>query len=284
MSFLINWDLLAEGVEAEGLRGFLNSRFQEIERPPFLGPCEVTELDFGDIPPDIIIQDICDPSPEFYLPDDIDSWQHSIPPFSDDASASTPRSDLSWDGGYGYTGALGVGGGGAGSATPLSDHELALQYAESMRRESDAQVEVEIAYKGSMRLAISTELIVNQPTPAFMVLPLTLTLTGFHFTATAIVAYLGDRVNFCFKEADTGAALLRDVSIDSEVGDRHKQVLKNVGKIERFIVDQLRKVIQDFLVFPNHQTINLLREPSESDGSEMYKGSEPYDDDSFDGI
>lgn len=36
-----------------------------------------------------------------------------------------------------------------------------------------------------------------------------------------------------------------------------KIVLKNVGKIEKFIVDQLRKMLDDELVFPSYQLIQL---------------------------
>ncbi|KAJ3090036.1 Mitochondrial distribution and morphology protein 12, partial [Quaeritorhiza haematococci] len=66
------------------------------------------------------------------------------------------------------------------------------------------QLELRIHYTGNMKLTIATELIVNQPTPAFMVLPLTVTLSGFGFRGLAIIAYLGDRINFCFKEPEVG--------------------------------------------------------------------------------
>ncbi|KAJ3021337.1 Mitochondrial distribution and morphology protein 12 [Thoreauomyces humboldtii] len=463
MSFLINWDLLNDGQEAEALRSFLNARFRQIDLPPFLGPLQVTELDFGDVPPEVAVIDICDPAPEFYLPEDPEIWRPSTPPsvpgfpgLGGRGPASSVMSGDEWDTGYegtvddrnedtvsesyfygaphsqggaydhmestpdehemsslaaarnlsydnfGYladqqrpvqrqqparpvfspppsfsrsptysygsrwSGHIGLGLGlGLSSPRPpattsnhshsfssssiphfrpaissappsiiahsfattltasttfsdtpeieiypppsprilppappvrpmLTDHQVAESYADGMRRQSDAQVEFEVVYKGNMRLAIQTELIVNQPTPGFMVLPLVLTLTGFHFTASALISYLGDRVNFCFKESDAGSTILHDVSIDSEVGDGRKQgVLKNVGRIERFIVEQLRKVIQDFLVFPNHQSLKLFSDPQGSgvghgvDG-DFASGSEGvYDDgqsyDEFDG-
>ncbi|KAJ1568179.1 Mitochondrial distribution and morphology protein 12, partial [Nowakowskiella sp. JEL0078] len=114
------------------------------------------------------------------------------------------------------------------------------------RREYDCQLEVAMRYNGNMRLTIETELLVNQPTPAFLVLPITLSLTGLTFSAEAIIAYLGDRVNFCFKPDQSGESLLKDVSLESEIGDSGKQVLKNVAKIEKFIVDQLRDVVDDY--------------------------------------
>ncbi|KAJ3145435.1 Mitochondrial distribution and morphology protein 12 [Geranomyces variabilis] len=495
MSFLINWDLLADGAEADGLREFLNARFSTITRPSFLGPLKVTELDFGDVPPEVAVTDICDPAAEFYLPDDPEIWRPSTPPAApsvagidlEEVSGSATLvqhdenadfADPSWSGwrdahdgerddesesyfirshhpsaamargellrrrgrppasdayhdeydaeerdfaalargrnvssdnfraleqggrsddgrqrrdhdftiprppslpqqprstaasrqythnnsrspapsspgfvrpgaytyGTGWSGSVGLGLGlGIGTRTasnhsyPLthprpvftsappslapsmiyarsdrssgypddlieedeegppgstteslrlprrSDHEIAAEYAATMRRASDAQVEFEIVYKGNMRLAIQTELIVNQPTPAFMVLPLLLTLTGFQFTASALISYLGDRINFCFKESDAGTTILQDVSIDSEVGDGRKQgVLKNVGRIERFIVEQLRKVIQDFMVFPNHHSLKLLQDPVRNNKSDENifgdGGSEDFDD------
>ncbi|KAF9943857.1 hypothetical protein BGZ65_000092, partial [Modicella reniformis] len=37
-------------------------------------------------------------------------------------------------------------------------------------------------------------------------------------------------------------------------------VLKNVGKIERFVVEQLRKFITEDLVYPSYHSIELVRE------------------------
>jgi Maintenance of mitochondrial morphology protein 1 len=54
-----------------------------------------------------------------------------------------------------------------------------------------AQVEISIKYTGNMHASISTSLIVNQPTPGFMVLPVILSVTGCDFQASAVVAFLG---------------------------------------------------------------------------------------------
>ncbi|KAJ3291005.1 Mitochondrial distribution and morphology protein 12 [Borealophlyctis nickersoniae] len=343
MSFIIAWDLLNEGDDPARLREFLNSRFSAISRPSFIGNIQVTELDFGDEPPEITITNICDPLPEFYLPDDFYLWHPGTPPpqlrgmgsglgnstYASSAAGSsecekefaspagsvngeglaTPKEEAgSWDGwseAPGFADARGMGdavgprshrifpgnedgtsfrshpptfparrphlqrrlsglssspyfqspsipptppafarGGAWGGSyglglglgntttttsgyftqhftpppsstlsssptsltTPLSESEafpspepplisqfhdmteeqLAVQYAQARRRESDAQVELEVDYKGNMRLVINTELIVNYPTPAFMVLPLTLTLTGFSFCGTCL--------------------------------------------------------------------------------------------------
>jgi distribution and morphology protein 12 len=54
-----------------------------------------------------------------------------------------------------------------------------------------------------------------------------------------------------------GMRLLPEMRIDSEIGHSDAHVLRNVGKIERFIADVVRKTLVDELVFPNFHTIAL---------------------------
>ncbi|KAI9202861.1 uncharacterized protein BJ171DRAFT_559023 [Polychytrium aggregatum] len=257
MSFDIQWDKLDSGV-AKNLQDFLNKHFEHLTRPSFIGPISIIDLDFGTIPPNIEIKDITDPLTEFYLPDEDDlDLQHGSGPLDDFDSRA--------DRGFPLPSDVAV------VASPGHPHpernmwpdtmiseDLMIQQAESLKRETDAQVELLVEYKGNMRLSISTELIVNHPTPNFMVLPLTLSLTGFAFSGTLLIAYLGTRINICFQEPESGKSLLQDVFIESEIGDKNRQVLKNVSKIERFIVEQLRKFIDDNLVFPNFHSLDLL--------------------------
>jgi distribution and morphology protein 12 len=141
MSFNINWELLKTGEEAFKLKDYLNLRFSDIQRPSFLGKVSVINLDFGSIPPEVSVITITDPMEEFYIEEE--------PSEEDDFSQNT-TSELS-----GFSNSL-----------------LKLE-----RSEMDAQVELSITYKGDLSLSISTELIVNQPTPNFLTLPLILTVT-----------------------------------------------------------------------------------------------------------
>ncbi|GAA5895741.1 hypothetical protein JCM8208_005074 [Rhodotorula glutinis] len=52
-----------------------------------------------------------------------------------------------------------------------------------------------------------------------------------------------------------GARVLRAAHVESEVGQADKHVLRNVGKVEKFVVDVARKTLENELVFPNFQTI-----------------------------
>lgn len=124
--------------------------------------------------------------------------------------------------------------------------------------EDDAQVEVGFCYEGDLSLSLTTELKVDFAGSTFMSLPIRLKITGASFAATAIFAYAQQRINFCFLRPEKGSEnILGDVHIESEVGDTSKHVLKNVGKIERFIVEQLRKFIYDHLVFPAYHSVEI---------------------------
>ncbi|KAJ3400005.1 Mitochondrial distribution and morphology protein 12 [Chytriomyces hyalinus] len=287
MSFLIDWTLLQDGELASQLQAWINQRFSDMDsqRPAFLGPLSVTHLSFGDTPPTIAISDITNVIDEFYLPDDVDI--HSTLPnaqnlalqLSHVQSMSNSHLDSSSSASSSHSP-------GKRESDHFSSHhhihntpsnsinnsnfkksnsveDIVASYAESMRRDTDFQIEILVDYNGDFKLSVQTELIVNQPTPAFITLPLSLTLTGFSFTAIAVISYLGDRINFCFKDMGDNPGLFSNISIDSEIGDRDRQVLKNVGKIEKFVVEQVKAVVSDHFVYPNYHCLSLINEDAE---------------------
>ncbi|KAJ3093342.1 Mitochondrial distribution and morphology protein 12, partial [Phlyctochytrium bullatum] len=203
--------------QGQKLRSWLNERFQEIERPSFLGPLFVSELDFGDVPPTIEISNICDPIPEFYLPDDFDIYSQSASNLNRLIQSISKKYPNEGD-----------------EFEEDEFEEESYKHADSMKRDTDIQLEISIDYQGNMRISVQTELIVNQPTPAFMALPLTLTLTGFAF-----------------------------------------KVLKNVSKIEKFVVEQVRELVSRHLVYPNYHCLSLFKEDTYSaEGKSENTGSE----------
>ncbi|KAI7820621.1 hypothetical protein BC939DRAFT_494457 [Gamsiella multidivaricata] len=129
----------------------------------------------------------------------------------------------------------------------------------SKRHENDIQLLLSVQYQGQMGFTIETELLLNYPTFAFLALPVKLVITGFSFKAKVLMGYLRDHVNVCFLEPeDSNESILSNVRIESQVGDEQKQaVLKNVGKIERFVVEQLRKFITEDFVYPSYHSIEL---------------------------
>jgi len=54
----------------------------------------------------------------------------------------------------------------------------------------------------------------------------------------------------------TSAGLLQEIHVESEIGRQEdgKQVLKNVGKVEKFVLEQVRKIFEEEFVFPSYWT------------------------------
>ncbi|KAF9906289.1 Mitochondrial distribution and morphology protein 12 [Linnemannia zychae] len=83
-------------------------------------------------------------------------------------------------------------------------------------------------------------------------------LSAASFYTKMLMGYLRDHVNVSFLEPEDP-----NERIESQVGDEQKQaVLKNVGKIERFVVEQLRKFITEDFVYPSYHSIELQRPPA----------------------
>lgn len=156
----------------------------------------------------------------------------------------------------------------------------------------DTQVVLHISYDGTIRLSITAEILLDYPMPSFVGIPLKLNITGLSFDGVALIAYLRKRAHFCFlgsEDAQTlvgvagthesiddvdgpgaGAGaerrdrlnksrlggLLREIQVESEIGRQEggKQVLKNVGKVEKFVLEQVRRIFEDEFVWPSFWT------------------------------
>ncbi|EMC98648.1 hypothetical protein BAUCODRAFT_65552 [Baudoinia panamericana UAMH 10762] len=143
----------------------------------------------------------------------------------------------------------------------------------------DLQVVFHVTYDGNIKLSLTAEVFLDYPMPSFVGIPLTLNITGLTFDGVGILAYIKKRAHLCFlapedAEALVGGeasvespseetepakrvgALLEDIRIESEMGqaDSGKQVLKNVGKIERFVLEQVQRIFEDEFVYPSFWT------------------------------
>lgn len=157
---------------------------------------------------------------------------------------------------------------------------------------SDLQIVLHIAYTGSVRLSLTAEILLDYPMPSFVGIPLKLNIAGLSFDGVALIAYLRKRAHFCFlgpEDAETlvGAGgmqddptgerapadsqrgkagshgrrggiggLLKEIKVESEIGQKEggKQVLKNVGKVEKFVLEQVRRIFEDEFVYPSFWT------------------------------
>ncbi|KAL4818530.1 mitochondrial distribution and morphology protein 12 [Aspergillus spinulosporus] len=158
------------------------------------------------------------------------------------------------------------------------------------RRPEDFQILCHVKYAGDIRLSLTAEILLDYPMPSFVGLPLKLNVTGITFDGVAVIAYIRKRVHFCFlspEDAEAlvgsgsysnqqgtpgpstgssgggnpsshqkGLGLLQEIRVESEIGRKEdgKQVLKNVGKVERFVLAQVRRIFDEELVFPSFYT------------------------------
>ncbi|KAH8698864.1 hypothetical protein BGW36DRAFT_376875 [Talaromyces proteolyticus] len=158
------------------------------------------------------------------------------------------------------------------------------------RRPEDFQVICRVKYAGDVKLSLTAEILLDYPMPSFVGLPLKLNIAGVTFDGVAVVAYIRKRAHLCFlspedadafcgEEDQTGrpnatasddaenqiparrrfGSLLQQIHVESEIGrnESGKQVLKNVGKVERFVLDQVRRIFEDEFVFPSFWTFLL---------------------------
>ena len=119
--------------------------------------------------------------------------------------------------------------------------------------------------------------------PSFVGIPLQLNITGLTFDGVAILAYIRKRMHFCFlspEDAETLTSdafntdtpsktgpikqagnlnvggLLQEIKVESEIGRKGdgKQSLKNLGKVEKFVLEQVRRIFEEEFVFPSFWT------------------------------
>ncbi|KAF2766184.1 hypothetical protein EJ03DRAFT_338550 [Teratosphaeria nubilosa] len=133
-------------------------------------------------------------------------------------------------------------------------------------------------------LSLTAEVFLDYPMPSFVGIPLKLNITGLTFDGVGIMAYIKKRAHLCFLAPEDADALvggdgsvvcpdagttdtadsrpskvgglLEDIKIESEMGetDSGKQVLKNMGKIEKFILEQVQRIFEDEFVYPSYWT------------------------------
>ena len=163
--------------------------------------------------------------------------------------------------------------------------------AELERNPEDLQVVFHVTYAGDVRLSMTAEVVLDYPMPSFVGIPLKLNITGLTFNGVGILAYIKKRAHLCFLSPEDAEALvgsesaampgspdspgggstehpreagrlgkvgglLEEIKIESEMGesDQGKQVLKNVGKIEKFILEQVQRIFEEEFVYPSFWT------------------------------
>ncbi|KAH7313461.1 hypothetical protein B0I35DRAFT_410451 [Stachybotrys elegans] len=148
-------------------------------------------------------------------------------------------------------------------------------------RVEDVQAVFRIRYSGDVRLNLTAEILLDYPMPSFVGIPLKLNITGMSFDGVGVLAHIRKRVHFCFLSPEDALAavgpddeeeqqkgtpsrssksrfggLLQEVKVESEIGGSQsgRQSLKNVDKVERFVLEQVRRIFEEEFVYPSFWT------------------------------
>lgn len=165
-----------------------------------------------------------------------------------------------------------------GEADGLSDGETQRRFRE--RKIEDMQAVFHIKYAGDVKLLLTADILLDYPMPSFVGIPLRLSITGVTFDGVGVLAKIRKRVHFCFLSPEDAVAavggeenvenaedrpsssgpkmgsLLQEIRVESEIGLREsgKQSLKNVSKVERFVLEQVRRIFEEEFVYPSYWT------------------------------
>ncbi|KAM7224433.1 hypothetical protein V8F06_000214 [Rhypophila decipiens] len=168
-------------------------------------------------------------------------------------------------------------------SSPHNENDESPQGRFREPRVEDIQAVFRIKYAGDIKLLLTADILLDYPMPSFVGIPVHLSITGLTFDGVGVLANIRKRVHFCFLSPEDAVAaiggeenidtteedrrpsstgnvkiggLLQEIRVESEIGQRDsgKQSLKNVGKVERFVLEQVRRIFEEELVYPSFWT------------------------------
>ncbi|EEB08552.1 Mdm10/Mdm12/Mmm1 complex subunit Mdm12 [Schizosaccharomyces japonicus yFS275] len=275
MSIDIQWNLLDEQI-AEKLRAKLDTKIAKLSLPRYIQDLHITSFDFGTSVPDVTIQDICDPDPRLYEETLYSDDSSSL----DDEESDREEENMTELPPYGAT-ENGVHKKDSTDVnmnhTQTSNQQSPQNIAESNIHKSvpnsaetpsflrnsigDVQIIAHVQYSGNMTMSMEACLAVNYPSKDFAMLPFTLQLSDIVLDGTLVVALIASHVHVCFVDTlehnrgDVQSSIIKNIRVDSVVGEPNKQVLKNVAKVEKFVVQKICQIVEDEFVWPSYFTL-----------------------------
>ncbi|TIA87675.1 hypothetical protein E3P99_03037 [Wallemia hederae] len=232
---------------ADSLLTILNERLSDMQKPSILGHIEFTELSWGDIPPDIELEEITDLSADF---DESGSEDEQEELEGEDGEGGEDKKDHR-DGDI------------------QKDAQTPSQTTSPPKKPStipNMQIQLRITHESDMRLTLLTNLLINFPSPGFMSLPVKLTVRGIVLHSKAVIGIdsLKRQVHLSLVEPnaededeDSHNHILQSLIVESEIGDVDRHTLKNVRKVENFVLEYLRSLLSNEIVWPNYHTFIL---------------------------
>ncbi|CCD23932.1 ERMES complex subunit MDM12 NDAI_0C02720 [Naumovozyma dairenensis CBS 421] len=244
MSFDINWDNIGNDSALNLIiKNQLSSYLQSISLPSYVRNLQITDFSLGKIAPKITLKEINDPLQDFYdaLNEDLDSS------CDDDWVAPSP---------------------------------------------SDVQFLIEVEYTGDLLISLSADLVLNYPSKEFITLPLKFGITDLGIHSLCLVAYMSKQIFISFlcdvsdpildndthntesildpngslmapKRPFERISIIRSLKIDTEIGEQLQgegSILKNVGKLEQFLLEKFKDLLRQELAWPSWINLDMTGE------------------------
>ncbi|KAJ7264953.1 hypothetical protein B0H12DRAFT_1209375 [Mycena haematopus] len=208
MSIDLDWGKL-DGSLSSSLVDLLNRQLATTPRPSFIGPVEVTSLDFGSASPEVELVDLRDIHPDFLEDDESESGGEPVKVTEgaedDDGFEWVSRRAAGREEALGYhhlpphvrygrPGTVDM-----FSSTPSLHAPPDMWNGGMSSLPNLGPLHLHINWPSDLRITLTTSLLINYPSPMFMSLPIKLSVTGLLFTGEVAVAYEGERkrVHLC---------------------------------------------------------------------------------------
>ncbi|EMG47322.1 Mitochondrial distribution and morphology protein 12, partial [Candida maltosa Xu316] len=216
---------------------------------------------------------------------------------------------------YGVSGIIGANTTGTDTPTNLLNQnylqsrvlpKITTKQKQPRHEENDLQLFVELNYKGDLYINLEVNLLVNYPSPNFISLPIKLHVTDIEIHSLATIAYLkksvflsilcdvndklpeftatngGDFVEYYMNDAINNREsidIIKKIKIESEIGEGENSVLRNVGKVEKFLIEQLRKILRDELAWPSWICLDMNDDDEKDENDEEEDEEEEVESD-----
>lgn len=116
----------------------------------------------------------------------------------------------------------------------------------------DIQLEVHLQYSGNIVVQLKADLALNYPSPSFVTLPIEMTISELQIDTVAVLAYIESQLHVSLLEGPENP--IRDLKIESRIGEQAKVSLNDVEKVEKFMLREVQDMLERELVFPSYYT------------------------------
>lgn len=126
-----------------------------------------------------------------------------------------------------------------------------------LTEEQRLQASMDVDLSDTITLAVETSLIMNYPSPGFVILPVALGVTISRFAGTISIAFIppADRNTSTTMTFALGSDFTLELSIRSLIGSRSR--LQDVPKISQLVESRLRQWLCDRVVEPRYQKVDI---------------------------